>query len=82
MRLKPEEIEPGGQIVRLRTLLQHCYDHVPYYRRSMDDAGIPPTSIQSMSDFRKLPLLTRDAYRSNFQDLQSREVPKGNFAAI
>src|SRR5262245_45814154 len=74
--MESEEIE-RGQIARLQLLLQHCYAQVPYYRRIMDQAGLPPAAIQSMSDFRKLPLLTRELYRNSFQDLQSQQVPKG-----
>jgi phenylacetate-CoA ligase len=72
--LKSAELE-AFQLQQLRALLAHCHDHVPYYRRLLDDAGISTRAELSMADFRRLPLLTRELYQANFGDLQARQLP-------
>ncbi len=51
---------------RLRKQVRHVWDHVPYYRKKMQDAGVSPEDIRSVDDLRKLPFLMKqdlkDAY--------------------
>ena len=51
---------------RLRKQVRHVWDHVPYYRKKMQDAGVSPEDIRSADDLRKLPFLMKqdlkDAY--------------------
>ena len=44
---------------RLRTLVSHCYQSVPFYRRLFDRAGLHPQDIQSLDDLRKIPITSR-----------------------
>ena len=41
---------------RLVKQVRHAYDHVPYYKKLMDDKGVKPEDIQSVDDLYKLPL--------------------------
>lgn len=74
--LSPVELEER-QLEQLRALLAHCWQQVPYYRRVMGAVGLTERPIESLSDFRRLPLLTRELYQSNFTDLQAVELPTG-----
>ena len=74
--LSPGEIEER-QLSQLRTLLAHCYAQVPYYRRIMDDADLSDRPIESLADFRRLPLLTRTLFKDNFLDLKAKSLPPG-----
>ena len=51
---------------RLVRQVEHVWEHVPYYRKKMEEAGITPADIQSSDDLYKLPFLSktdlRDAY--------------------
>lgn len=47
------------QSKRLRALVRSAYDHVPFYRRIFQDAKINPDDIQSASDLRHLPIITK-----------------------
>lgn len=60
------------QSERLRTLIRHCYENVPYYRGVMDERKLRPEDIRSVDDLTKLPLLTRDGIRDNFDALIAR----------
>ena len=44
----------------LRRLLEHAYEHVPFYRNRFDDAGLHPDRIRTPEEFRSIPLLTRE----------------------
>lgn len=49
---------------RLRELVTHAYDNVPYYRRLFDDAGIEPRDIQRLADLEKIPITTKATLQS------------------
>jgi phenylacetate-CoA ligase len=78
--LAPAELE-ALQLQQLRALLAHCSQHVPYYRRLLTEAGLAARPLKSLSDFRRLPLLTRELYQAHFADLQARTLPAGMVAA-
>jgi phenylacetate-CoA ligase len=51
------------QSARLRQLLAHAYDHVPYYTALFDGVGLRPHDVRSAADLARLPILTREAAR-------------------
>ncbi|MCX5829827.1 MAG: hypothetical protein NTV58_17805 [Deltaproteobacteria bacterium] len=55
----------------LKRLIQHAYQTVPYYHRTMKKAGIVPDDIREPGDLSKLPFLTRKDVLENLQDLIS-----------
>jgi phenylacetate-CoA ligase len=57
---------------RLRALIRHCYEQVPYYRKVMDERGLKPSDIQSADDLGKMPVLTRSDVRNNLSTLTAR----------
>lgn len=56
---------------RLRSLIAHAYETVPYYRTRMRGLRLTPADIQTAADLPKLPLLTKEQVRANFDQLQS-----------
>jgi phenylacetate-CoA ligase len=66
------------QLRRIRHLVRHAYDNVPLYRRKYDSAGIKPGDIRTLSDFKTLPVLTKEELQSGFPDdiLSKRVNPK------
>jgi phenylacetate-CoA ligase len=44
---------------RLRRLVQHAFDCVPYYRRLFDSVGLQPHEIISAADLAKLPVTSK-----------------------
>lgn len=53
------------QEARLRSLIEHVYQQVPYYRRVFDERGLQVKDIQTTEDLKKLPILTKDVLRSD-----------------
>ena len=54
------------QSERLRKLVNRVYNHVPFYRNRMNDAGIKPSDIQSIDDIVKLPFTYKTDLRDNY----------------
>ena len=51
------------QFKKLKALLVHANDAVPFYRRRFADAGFNPHSMQAIDDFKVLPLLSKEEIR-------------------
>lgn len=77
--LAPEEIERIQQ-QRIRELVQHCMQQVPYYQKMYREAGIRADDIQSPEDFRNVPLLPRRIYQENLPQMQAEQLPPGHVA--
>jgi phenylacetate-CoA ligase len=70
------------QFARLRHHIEYAYAKTPYYRRLLDAHELPPYRIQSPEDFRRVPPLTRELLRQNFDDLRPRGAPVGRVQRI
>jgi phenylacetate-coenzyme A ligase PaaK-like adenylate-forming protein len=44
---------------KLRKLIEHAYNTVPFYHKKFDDAGIKPGDIRNYSDLEKIPLVSK-----------------------
>lgn len=54
------------QLTRLRWTLKHAYDHVPFYRRKFDEAGVHPDDCRSLADLTRFPFTTKQDLRDNY----------------
>jgi phenylacetate-CoA ligase len=52
---------------RLRQVVRHAYDSVPFYRRYFDEARVDPREIRTTEDLQKLPIVKKDEFKR--QDL-------------
>jgi len=50
--------------VKLRRLIRHAYDNVPYYRRLMDHARVRPDEIRGPEDLQNIPVTTKKDLRN------------------
>src|SRR6516162_1329432 len=48
---------------RLRKIIRHAYENVPYYRRVFDERRLKPSDINTALDLYKLPVLTKQDVR-------------------
>ncbi len=46
--------------------VQHVWDHVPYYKKLMQDKGVEPGDITGIDDIWKLPFLSKDDLREAY----------------
>jgi phenylacetate-CoA ligase len=66
------------QLRRVKSLLQHAYLTVPFYKRSFDSVGFKPSQITRIADLDKVPLLSKQDVRENvhfamFSELHSKK---------
>ncbi|MEN6586462.1 MAG: AMP-binding protein [Sulfuricella sp.] len=73
-------LSPGAlealRVERLRTFLSNVEKHVPYYRKLFRDQAFDPSTVSSLTDLSRLPLLTKAIIRANTEQLKS-EVAQG-----
>jgi phenylacetate-CoA ligase len=67
---------------RLKRLLRHAHDSVPYYRGVFERTGLIPDDIQASEDLARLPVLTKRDIRDNFGALIARGFPKGDLVPL
>jgi phenylacetate-CoA ligase len=58
---------------RLRAIVRHAHEHVPYYRELFGRHGIDPAKFRGREDLHRIPLLTRDTIKSRLADFKSRD---------
>ncbi len=51
---------------RLMDLVAKVYNHVPFYKRKMDELGVKPTDIKGIEDISKLPFTYKQDLRDNY----------------
>jgi phenylacetate-CoA ligase len=65
--LKEEDLKKI-QEKKLRALIKHAYENVPYYHHLFDSVGIKPQNIQRLKDLQKIPILSKENIRKNYPD--------------
>ena len=58
----------------LRKLMIHAYKNVPYYAKLFVKLKLKPSAIRTVGDLYKLPTLTKEDIRNNFQDLRANNI--------
>ena len=54
------------QSERLVHTIKRCYEHVPFYRKKMDELGVKPEDIKSIDDIHRLPFTTKQDLRDEY----------------
>jgi len=71
------------QLARLRALVHHAQQKVPFYRARLGEIGLEAHDIRAEDDFARIPPLTRQNLRDHYWDLvsegwQDRVVPNAS----
>lgn len=64
------------QLKRLKALLMHAYENIPYYRKSFKDLNFRPADVKCLEDLRKVPVLKRSAVRDKSNEMIAKNIPK------
>ena len=54
------------QLERLKWVVSYCYDRVPFYTKRLDEAGVKPEKIKTLSDIQYIPYTTKEDIRDNY----------------
>lgn len=65
---KPERLR-RFQESRLRALLKHAYQNVPYYHKTLKEENVRPRDVRTIEDLKKLPILTKQDVRNHSSQL-------------
>jgi len=64
------------QLKRLKGIVRFAYENVPYYHRIFKENHFSPDDINSLKDMEKIPVLTKDIIRNNYEDLKPINIDK------
>lgn len=62
------------QVNKLKKLLHHCYNNVPFYKRIIDERNIDIENFSSTRILKEFPILTKEIIQDNYKDF----IPKNN----
>lgn len=74
-RLSRGEMEEY-QREKVKRLIRHAYEHVPYYREVMKGRRLSPADFNDLKDLAKLPVLTREDVKTHNRRLQADNTPR------
>ena len=61
---------------KLQETIKHAYETIPFYREKMREKGLKPIDIRSKEDLRKIPILSKQEVRENFEKIISSAYKK------
>jgi phenylacetate-CoA ligase len=70
------------QLTQLKKLLNHVYENVPYYKKLFKKLDLKPNNFQELKDIKKLPYLTKQIVKENFNDFKAKNFSKKKFELI
>jgi phenylacetate-CoA ligase len=53
------------QFLKLKRILTHAYENIPFYTKKYQLAKIHPSDIRNLNDIKKIPILTKEEIRGN-----------------
>lgn len=62
------------QFEKLKAVLIHAYEHVPYYHKIFDKCGLNVYNIKDSSEISKIPTLDKAEIIANFDELQADDI--------
>jgi phenylacetate-CoA ligase len=60
---------------RLVEQIARCYEHAPFYRRKLEEAGVGPGDVERLEDLPRIPFTTKQELRES----QAESPPYGDF---
>lgn len=63
---------------KMRLLIKHAYNTIPYYNKLMNDLRLVPDDIKTKEDLDKLPILRKEDIKANYNNLISNKYNKFN----
>ncbi|TYB79047.1 acyl-CoA synthetase family protein [Bizionia myxarmorum] len=74
----PKQIEKE-QFDLLKKNLIYCFENIAYYKRVFKENNFDPYKMVSAEELKKIPYLTKDIIKKEFENLYNKEIPKANY---
>lgn len=62
----------------LYKMIEHAYNHCPFYRKKYSQAGLSPRDFKGLDDLQKFPILTKEEVRAFGAGMVADNVRKGD----
>jgi len=62
------------QLKELQHVLLHAYNHTAYYKKLFNEIGFDPENFKSLSDLKKIPVLSKADLKKNFDSLLADDI--------
>ncbi len=69
------------QLQKLKALLRHAYENVPYYHKILRESDFRPADFNSLKDMQRIPVLKRSSLKLKSQELLARNLCKKQIIA-
>jgi len=76
-RLSQTDLEES-QENKIKKILAHAYENTDYYHGMFEKIGFHPSRIKVKDEMLKIPLLTKDIVRRNFESLMARNLARSH----
>lgn len=70
----PQKEKQNIQEKRLKDILLHAYQNVPYYTRILSNSGVINGKEVNLEKFTKIPVLDKKTIRENFEQLIAKDI--------
>ncbi len=71
-----EEALSHYQLQRLKHIISHAYENIPYYHKLFKENKIIPSDIKNQYDLKHIPFLTKNLLKTNFASLVAHNAKK------
>lgn len=78
LKKTPEEIQLE-QFELLKNNLIYCYEKIPYYKKIFVQTAFNPYEMKSIKDIKKIPFLTKEIIRKEFDNLCNKDIPPSKY---
>lgn len=76
---KPQDLVEQKQLNLVKDNLIYCYENIEYYTRVFKENSFDPYKMKSLDELTKLPYLTKDIIRAEFENLYNKNIPKSKY---
>lgn len=67
---QPYSEQKASEEKQLRKMIDFAYENVPYYHKLFRELNLKPSDIEKIEDLEKLPILTKDIIKENWDDFK------------
>lgn len=64
------------QLKKLKHMINHSYNNVPFYRELFTKENIRPEDIKNLDDLQKIPIITKKEIRANYDKIIANNIDK------
>ncbi len=64
---------------RLRALIKHAYENIPFYKKLYNKYKVKPSDLKEIKDIRKFPIVTKEMLKKAGKDILAKNIPESRW---